>query len=327
MRDEKATTKLQIVFDASAKANGSHNLNDCLYPRPSITATLFVVLLRFRIHNIAFVGDIERTFLQIGLHPSHRGFVRLLWFQEPSNIDFENFENNELTELRFCRVLFGVTSSPFLLFATIIHHMNKYSTVDKEFVDRFLSSLHVDDLSTGANSVDEAFDYFCKCKDRLEVGSFNLRKFRSNSAELEQMVNKNYGMLTEEHNCLIKNKILGLQWDKLEDDFVFDFTEIPEKFDVIPTKRNVIKAIASIYDPLGLLNPIVVHMKKFFQRLCSAKYGWDDLITNDYLEEWNELVKFLSAIEFIRVPRLYCCYHNNDLAVTIELHGFCEATQ
>ena len=78
-----------------------------------------------------------------------------------------------------------------------------------------------------------------------------------------------------------KNKILGLQWDKFEDNFVFDFTEIREKFDVIPTKRNVIKAIASIYDPLGLLNPIVVQMKTFFQRLCSAKYDWDDLITND----------------------------------------------
>ena len=167
VRDEKATTKLQIVFDASAKANGSHSLNDCLYPRPSITATLFGLLLRFWIHNIAFVGGIEKKFLQIGLHPSHRDFVRLLWFQEPSNIDFENFENNESTELRFCRVFLGVTFSPFLLFTTIIHHMNKYRTVDKEFVDRFLSFLHVDDLSTGANNVDEAFDYFCKCKDRL----------------------------------------------------------------------------------------------------------------------------------------------------------------
>ena len=88
--------------------------------------------------------------------------------------------------------------------------MNKYSTVDKELVDRFLSSLHIDDFSAEANNVDEAFDYFCKCKDRMEVGSFNLRIFRSNSADLEQMVNRNYGMLTEEHNCLIKNKILGL---------------------------------------------------------------------------------------------------------------------
>ena len=82
MRDEK--TKLRIVFDASAKANGSRSLNDCFYPGPSLTATLFGVLLRFRIHNIAFVGDVEKAFLQIGLHPLHRDFVRFLRFQEPS---------------------------------------------------------------------------------------------------------------------------------------------------------------------------------------------------------------------------------------------------
>ena len=208
----------------------------------------------------------------------------------------------------------------------MIHQMNKYSTVDTGFSDRFLNSLHADDLRTGANDVDEAFDYFCKCKDRLELDIFNLRKFISNSAEVEQMVNNNYGMLTEEHNCLIENKILGLKWDKCEDNFVFDFNEIREGFDIIPTRRNVIKAIASLYDPLGLLNPIVVQMKTFFQMLCSGKYDWDNLITNDYLEEWNELVKSLSTIEFISVPRLYCYHNTNDPVVTIELHGFCDAS-
>ena len=66
VRDEKVTTELRIVFDASAKANGSHSFNDCLYPGPSLTASLFGVLLRFRIRNIAFLGDIEKAFLQIG---------------------------------------------------------------------------------------------------------------------------------------------------------------------------------------------------------------------------------------------------------------------
>ena len=126
------------------------------------------------------------------------------------------------------------------------------------------------------------------------------------------MVSKNYGMLIEEHKCLIGNKILGLKWDTFEDNFILDFNEIRERFDVIPTKRKVIKATA--------LNPIAVQMKTFFQKLCSAKYDWDDLIAKDYLEEWNELVKSLSAIEFISVPRL-CCSHNP--IVSIELHGFC----
>ena len=208
--------------------------------------------------------------------------ARFLWFHEPGNIDFENIKNNELTDLRFCRALFGINSSPFLLFATIIRHMNKYSTVNKEFVDRSSGSFHVNDLSTGSNNVDEAFEYFHQCKDRLELGSFNLRKFRSNSAELQQMVNKNYAMLIEERNCLLVNKILGFKWDKFKDNFVFDFNEIRERFDVIPTRRYVIKAIISIYDLLGLLNPISVQMKTFLQKFCSPKYDWDDLVTNDY---------------------------------------------
>ena len=67
-------------------------------------------------------------------------------------------------------------------------------------------------------------------------------------------------------------------------------------------------------------------MKTFFQKLYLAKYDWDDMIANDYLEEWNELVKSLSAIEIISIRRL-CCYHNaNDPVVTMELHGFCDAS-
>ena len=55
------------------------------------------------------------------------------------------------------------------------------------------------------------------------------------------MVNKNYGILTEGHKCLIENKILGLRWDKFEDNFIFDFNEIHVRFDVIPTKQKFLK--------------------------------------------------------------------------------------
>ena len=69
----------------------------------------------------------------------------------------------------------------------------------------------------------------------------------------------------------MENKILGIKWDKFED-FFFYFKEIRGRFGVLPTKPNVIKAIGSLYDLLELLNPIAVHMKTFFQKLCSPKY-------------------------------------------------------
>ena len=70
---------------------------------------------------------------------------------------------------------------------------------------------------------------------------------------------------------------------KVEYNFIFDFNEIREKCDVIPLKCSAVKAIASICYRLGLLCPIVVQMKIFFEKLFSAK--WNDLITIDYLEE------------------------------------------
>ena len=47
---------------------------------------------------------------------------------------------------------------------------------------------------------------------------------------------KKYVKLTEEYKCLVENKILGMKRDKFEDNFIFDFNEIRERLDVIPTK-------------------------------------------------------------------------------------------
>ena len=105
-------------------------------------------------------------------------------------------------------------------------------------MDKFLNSLHANDLSTRVNNVDEAFDCFCKRRGRLVEGSFNLRKFWPNSAELEQTVNKNYGMPTEEYKCLMENKNLGLHWEKFENNFIFCFNGIRERLDTATTKSS-----------------------------------------------------------------------------------------
>ena len=70
------------------------------------------------------------------------------------------------------RVLFGVTSSSFLLTATLITHAEKYRLADPVFVENLLRSLHVDDLISGANSLSEVLGFFLKCKQRLAEASF-----------------------------------------------------------------------------------------------------------------------------------------------------------
>ena len=71
-RQDKASTKRRIVFDTAAKDGGGVSLNDCLHSGPKQNPELMAVLLRFRMKKKAFLGDIEKAFLQISLRPSDR---------------------------------------------------------------------------------------------------------------------------------------------------------------------------------------------------------------------------------------------------------------
>ena len=75
VRRDKQTTKLRIVFDASAKSTGP-SLNECLYAGPPLSCRIFEILLRFRIHRIGLIGDIEKAFLMISVKPADRDALR-----------------------------------------------------------------------------------------------------------------------------------------------------------------------------------------------------------------------------------------------------------
>ena len=117
LRADKKTTKLRIVYDASAKKDGP-SLNDCLYAGPSLTPLIFDILLRFRLQSIGITCDIEKAFLNVSIAPEDRDLLRFLW------IDDITKDNPEIVIRRFTRVVFGVNSSPFLLNGTISRHVN-----------------------------------------------------------------------------------------------------------------------------------------------------------------------------------------------------------
>ena len=157
VRQDKATTKLRIVYDASSKTTGPA-LNDCLYTGPKSGQSIFDILLRFRLHRVVFAGDIEKAFLMVSVTEDDRDSLRFLW---TSNIQDER---TDVITLRFAHVVFGVSSSPFLLNATINHHMETYREIDPSFVDKFLSSIYVDDVSLGASNIESAYELYLKSK-------------------------------------------------------------------------------------------------------------------------------------------------------------------
>ena len=179
IRYDKDTTKLRVVFDASA----SPSLNDCLYVGPPLSPLLCDILLRFRVHKIAMTADIEKAFLNIAIAPQHRDFLRFLWPHDPMKI------NSELDCFRFTGVVFGVNSSPFLLNATIRHHLESFQELDPDFVTEVLRSLYVDDYASGSSETNEAFTLVKKIQECFLQGGFNMRKWLSNSGELMNLLN------------------------------------------------------------------------------------------------------------------------------------------
>ena len=113
----------------------------------------------------------------------------------------------DIVTFRFTGVVFGVSFSPFLLNATIRHHMERYSTVYPQFVETFLRSIYVDDVSYGADDADSAYELYKKSKQILAKAGFNLRKFVTNSVSLSQNIQQNESRGSPEGNTHLRDLI------------------------------------------------------------------------------------------------------------------------
>ena len=168
IREDKQTTKIRIVYDASAKSTGP-SLNECLHAGPPLLSDISDVLMRFRYHRIALSADIEKVFLMVGVAKPDRDVLRFLWVDDPTR------EVPRIVLKRFNRVVFVVTSSPFLLNGTIRHHVTSYESEDPQFVNEFLNALYVDDFNGGKNNDSEAFELYSKARSRMKW-RFNLER-------------------------------------------------------------------------------------------------------------------------------------------------------
>ena len=111
----------------------------------------------------------------ISVAENNRDVLQFLWVDDLAR------HPPDIRILRFTRVVFGVSSSPFLLNATIKYHLELYYDSYPELIERLVHSTYVDDIITGASSEDEAFDLYTQVKEILCRGGFNLRKFLTNS--------------------------------------------------------------------------------------------------------------------------------------------------
>ena len=113
------------------------SLNDVLYKGPCLNADLYSLLLKFHVHPKVLTADIEKVYLQININEEHRDYLRFLWYR--------NLQEESIIRYRFTRVIFGVTSTKFLLNGTVQTHAKKYENINPEFA-KVKKHFFVDDL-------------------------------------------------------------------------------------------------------------------------------------------------------------------------------------
>ena len=205
MKKESSTTPIRIVYDCSCRQTpNSPSLNDCLQSSPPVLNELTSTLLRFRLHSYGVTTDIEKAFLNVCLHADDRDVTRFLWLQEPSD------PNSKFLAYRFKSVLFGATSSPFILNATILKHLETNSSVPASEILR--RELYVDNVISSFQEEDEYVQYYAETRALMSSAGMNLMSWSSKSEKILHIAGRD--------NCLDTDdvtKVLGLRWDPSKD--------------------------------------------------------------------------------------------------------------
>ena len=80
----------------------------------------------------------------------------------------------------------------------------------------------------------------------------------------------------------IKGKLLGVPWDKSEDTLGVNFSNFPAKL----TKQGILANLAKVYDPLGLVSPMMLDGKRIYRETCNQKITWDTPLPEVITRQW-----------------------------------------
>ncbi|UYV69472.1 hypothetical protein LAZ67_6003711 [Cordylochernes scorpioides] len=120
-------------------------------------------------NEIGVSSDIEKAFLQIGIREEDRDYQRFLWYDKEGKVML----------LCHARVVFEITS-PYLLFATLSHHLNKAPEPWQETAELLMESLYINNCVASFSEVTDMEKFVDEEHRLLASAHFNLHDWTSN---------------------------------------------------------------------------------------------------------------------------------------------------
>lgn len=316
--------RVRLVKDGGCRSRDEASLNDVLEKGDSQLPDIIAVLLQFRKKPIAIIADIERAFMQFLINENHRTFLRFYW---PLGISTE--KNAPVQEFWATVLDFGLICSPYLHCAGIRHHLDEQIALNPskaKFLKEIRETFYMDDICTGATSLEEAKRAANTLIEVFEDGHFPLGKWATNDARLARYLESRPD--STKRTILsnsIEAKFLGVPWNQIQDRLYISVDEIEKIFTQgRPTKRKLLKGLSALFDPLGFLASISINFKTLTQTLWKEKIEWDEPLTADLEEAYSTAVGNLVNAKRISVNR--CLFPSGTGNVTRELHVFADAS-
>ncbi|XP_046145012.1 uncharacterized protein LOC123988552 [Osmia bicornis bicornis] len=238
-------------------------------------------------------------------------YQRILWRDETNHI--RTYELKTIT--------FGLSAAPYLAIRCLTQLAHDEGHKFPLAAKVLLRDFYVDDALTGASTIEEARSLRDDLTRLLKSAGLNIRQWATNNEVLlndlpKQSINKKLHL--GESSTL---KTLGVVWKSSEDSITY---EVKTQMTITHiTKRFISSEIAKIYDPLGLLGPVIIEAKILLQKIWSIKVDWDESLPMDIHTEWVRYYKQLPLLNNIIFQRKTII----DAPTKIELHGFCDASE
>ena len=308
--------KVRIVFDAAARFDGM-SLNDHLLTGPDLANSLIGILMRFRQRPVALTADIEAMFHQIRIQPADQPALRFLWRGSDRDRPPDVYQMQVL--------IFGAAASPctatYVLRKCADDQQHEYPAAAAAVHTRF----YVDDYLDSVEDDAEAAALQADLISLLETGGFVLKKWTSSSPTALKGVtaeNCSHGILDLDLDGPQYEKTLGVRWNVSADTFTFKSADS----DTPVTKRGILSAVSSIFDPLGMLAPWTLSAKTLLQNIWRSGCHWDDPLTDRQLTDvWSAWAGERAQLSQFRLSR---CYRDGrEPPADCQLHLFSDASE
>jgi hypothetical protein len=319
--------KVRRVCDAAAK-NFGVSLNSELEQGPNNISSLLGVLLRFRQGEFAAQGDVGEMFNRIGVAAEDQKRLVFLWQEGPSSpIEYYCYT---------CHI-FGARCAPAVANFVIGYLLEREGVENPEGKRR---RFYMDDFFAEGDCPEEVSKDVREVSTALSKNGMELGKWVFSHPEIRERMNEAALLVGEasvqtadstapamgevefsdkEQVYPGKNKILGVQWNVVEDCLTFSTRALDQESG---TAAEVLSVLASIFDPLGIVAPVVFRGKLLMRKIWKDKLAWHVAVDVELLKEWEMWVNEVRVIAELKIPRWY----GTRKTTRAQLHVFGDAS-